>query len=226
MHHLPTKDYLNLVRERFSAAGNPDYALQQMAYMRHQFEFFGLPAPKWVAISKEIHAGAGIPQGDDLIALVRACFDDDHREMHYFGLQTLEKTIKKQPAEAIEWLEELIQTRSWWDTVDWINKLVGIHFKRYPHLIGPVTEKWLASGNIWLQRICLIFQLTYKDKTDTDLLFDYIRRLSGSKEFFIQKAAGWALRQYAKHNPDAVADFIKNTALAPLTRREGSKYLP
>jgi 3-methyladenine DNA glycosylase AlkD len=120
-------------------------------------------------------------------------------------------------------LEELICTRSWWDTVDWVNKLVGLHFRRYPDLIKPVTERWMASGNFWLQRVCLIFQLTYKDKTDSDMMFDYVRRLADSKEFFLQKGAGWALRQYAKTNPDAVLEFVLNTRLAPLTRREALK---
>jgi 3-methyladenine DNA glycosylase AlkD len=217
--------YCRLVSEQFRQAGDPDYAQKQMDYMRNQFEFFGLPAPKWVAISKQIHTQYGIPEGDELYQLVRLCFEADQREMHYFGLQTLEKTIKKQPAEAIDFLEELILSRSWWDTVDWINKLVGIHFKRHPALIQPVTERWMASGQIWLQRICLIFQLTYKEKTDTILLFTYIRQLAETKEFFLQKAAGWALRQYSKYNPEAVRDFIQSHRLSPLTRREGSKYL-
>jgi len=112
-----------------------------------------------------------------------------------------------------------------WDTVDGLNKLVGLHFKQHPSLIRPVTERWVESGNIWLQRVSMIFQLTYKDKTDADLMFDYIRRLSKSKEFFIQKGVGWALRQYSKINPEAVAQFIAATPLAPLTKREGMKAL-
>ena len=62
------------------------------------------------------------------------CFEDAYREIHYSGLQMIEKKIKKQPADFIDFLEECIQTESWWDSVDWINKLVGIHFKRYPNL--------------------------------------------------------------------------------------------
>lgn len=217
--------YYTLVRDAFRTHGNPEIAQGQMAYMRHQFEYFGLKMPAWTAITKVIHAEQGIPEGEDLKALVRLCFTDEHREMHYFGLETLQKTMKKQPAESIDFLEELILTRSWWDTVDWINKLVGIHFRRYPDLIRPVTERWMASGNIWLQRVCMIFQLTYKDKTDADLMFEYIVRVAGSKEFFLQKGAGWALRQYAKFNPQAVADFVAQNRLAPLTRREALKNI-
>ncbi len=176
-------------------------------------------------LTKAIHVQNGIPEGEDLKTLVRRCFEDDHRELHYFALETLQKTLKTKPSECIDFLEELILTRSWWDTVDWINKLVGLHFQRYPELIKPVTERWMDSGNIWLQRVSLIFQLPYKTKTDTDLLFRYVRRVAGSKEFFLQKGAGWALRQYAKTNPAAVLEFVTNTRLAPLTRREALKNI-
>lgn len=196
-----------------------------MWYMKHNFEFFGLKAPQWMALTKALHAELGVPEGEDLKQLVRLCYEDDHREMHYFGLETAQKTLKKQPAEFIDFLEELICTRSWWDTVDWLAKLVGIHFRQYPQLIRPVTERWMDSGNMWLQRVSMIFQLSYKEKTDADLMFAYIRRLSGSKEFFIQKGAGWALRQYSRTNPEAVQAFIESTSLAPLTRREGLRLI-
>jgi 3-methyladenine DNA glycosylase AlkD len=217
--------YYQYVRERFYAEGKPEIAQGQMAYMRHQFEFFGLKAPHWVALSKAIYADLSLPDIQDLPALTRLCFEDEHREMHYFALQCVEKTMKKQGADAIQLLETLICTRSWWDTVDWIAKLVGMHFKKYPAQIRPVTERWMDSGNMWLQRVSMIFQLAYKDQTDAALLFEYIRRLSGSKEFFIQKGAGWALRQYSRTHPEAVRTFIENTPLAPLTRREGLRLM-
>ncbi len=222
---LRPADYYALVRETFRTHGDPAIALGQMAYMRNQFDFFGLKMPAWTALTKTIHTQNGIPEGEDLKRLIRLCFEDEHREMHYFALETLQKTLKKQPADCIDFLEELILTRSWWDTVDWINKLVGLHFRRFPELIKPVTERWMASGNFWLQRVCLIFQLTYKDKTDSVLLFKYVQQLAGSKEFFLQKGAGWALRQYAKTNPDEVLAFVEKTRVASLTRREALKNI-
>lgn len=219
-------EYYTLVRETFRAHGSPEIAQGQMAYMRNQFEFFGLKMPQWTALTKVIHRQHGIPEGAALKNLVRLCFADEHREMHYFGLETLEKSLKNQSADCIDFLEELILTRSWWDTVDWINKLVGNHFRRYPALIKPVTGRWMESGNFWLQRVCLIFQLNYKEKTDEALLFEYVRRLAGSKEFFLQKGAGWALRQYSKTNPGSVAAFVAQNQLSPLTRREALKHIP
>ena len=220
----PTK-YYTLVRDSFQKHGKPDVAQGQIAYMRNQFEYFGLKMPAWSALTKEIHKEHGLPDGPDLIGLARLCYTDDHREMHYFALESVQKKLKKQPPEFIDFLEELILKNSWWDTVDWIAKLVGMHFERHPDLIQPVTERWMASGELWLQRVCLIFQLRYKEKTDQDLLFKYIRQVAGSKEFFLQKGAGWALRQYSKTKPEAVRKFLDETTVSPLTRREGSKYL-
>lgn len=222
---LTPADYYALVRNTFHDHGDPDVAQGQMWYMRHQFEFFGLKHPQWMAHTKAIHQQYGLPQGDDLKELARLCFQDDHREMHYFALETVQKALKTQPPAFIEFLEELIQTRSWWDTVDWINKLVGIHFKRFPALIRPVTARWMDSGNMWLQRVCMIFQLAYKDKTDKELMFEYVRRVADSKEFFLQKGAGWALRHYSRTNPEAVREFVESTRLSALTRREALRLM-
>jgi len=137
----------------------------------------------------------------------------------------VQKTLKAKAPEFIEFLEELILANSWWDTVDWISKLVGMHFKRFPQLIVPVTERWMDSGNFWLQRVCLIFQLSYKEKTDADLMFKYVRRVADSKEFFLQKGAGWALRQYSRTNPEAVREFLASTRLSALTKREAMRLI-
>ncbi|MBK7938842.1 MAG: DNA alkylation repair protein [Lewinellaceae bacterium] len=222
---MSPSSYFEHVRDRFRENGNPDIAQMQMWYMRHQFDYFGLKMPQWMALTKEIHKKYGLPAGEDLKMLARLCFEDDRREMQYFALETVQKTLKEQPPEFIDFLEELILTKSWWDTVDWIAKLAGLHFRRFPEMIRPVTGRWMESGNMWLQRVSMIFQLMYKEKTDANLMFDYIRRLSGSKEFFIQKGAGWALRQYSKTAPDVVRDFVESAKLAALTKREGLKWL-
>jgi 3-methyladenine DNA glycosylase AlkD len=222
---ITPENYYHLVRERFRAHGKPDVAQGQMAYMKHQFEFFGLKMPQWTVLAKAIHIEQGIPNEEELYSLIRLCFQDEHREMHYFGLETLQKVLKKQPQDCIYFLEELILTRSWWDTVDWVNKLVGLHFKRFPELIQPTIARWMDSGNIWLQRVCMIFQLTYKEKTDEALLFDCVRKLATSKEFFLQKGAGWALRQYGKIRPEAVQAFLVKHPVSALTKREAMKSL-
>ena len=223
---MKPEKYIVHVKRIYQEKGNHEIAEGQMKYMRYKFEYYGLKASTWVGLLKDIFRDLGIYEGEELKTFVRRCMDDEYREINYAGLQMLEKRMKKNPENFLDFYEELIQTKSWWDTVDWIRKMVGVHFQRFPHLIIPATEKWMDSDNIWLQRICLIFQLTYKEKTDFELMKKYILQLAGSKEFFIQKGAGWALRQYSKTNAQGVVGFINNNPeLAPLTKREGLKWV-
>lgn len=133
---------------------------------------------------------------------------------------------KKAEKERIDLYEYLIVNKSWWDTIDYsASNLVGVHFQKFPELIQPYTEKWMDSGNMWLQRTSLLFQLKYKKATDLELLTDYIHQLQGSKEFFINKAIGWILREYSKTNAAWVVDFVNSNQLAPLSHREALKWL-
>lgn len=195
--------------------------------MKDLFPYYGLKAPQWVAILKEVFKEHGLYEGPELNAFVRLCFEEEYREMHYTGLQMLEKKIKKQEKDTIGFLEELVLTNSWWDTVDWINKLTGIHFKRYPDLQIATAEKWIETDNRWLQRLAMIHQLTYRGVTNWDLMQRMILRRAYTDDFFVQKAAGWALRQYSKTNGSAVIDFVKTygNKLSPLSRREALKWL-
>ena len=218
--------YLSKVQQAFLKRGNPEVAEGQMKYMRHLFEFYGLKAAAWTSIAKDFFKQEGVYDGEALQTFVRSCYATEYRELHYFGIQMLEKRLKRQAEDFIWFLEELIQTNSWWDTVDWLSKLTGIHFQGFPHLLQPTTEKWISSNHIWLQRTAIICQRFYKQQTRSDLLFDYILRTAQSNEFFIEKGAGWALRDYSKVNPEAVIQFINdNPQLPSLTKREGLKWL-
>lgn len=218
--------YIRTLKSIFREKGDPLVAEGQMAYMRNQFAFFGLKAPVWTALFREFLREHGIPDwGGPLEIAVRRAMEDDHREMHYVALELVEKAQKKAGPELIDLLEELILTHSWWDTVDWIAKLVGNHFLKHPGQAGPVTERWMASGEMWLQRVAIIYQLRYRARTDTDRMFRYIRQVADTREFFLQKAAGWALRQHAKTDPAIVAGFLETTTLPALTRREAMKQL-
>ncbi|WP_262890263.1 DNA alkylation repair protein [Maribacter aquimaris] len=123
-------------------------------------------------------------------------------------------------------LEYMVTHKSWWDTVDYIAvKLIGPYFVLYPGQLDTYLEKWLASGNIWLQRCCLLYQLKRKDDIDTFRLGHIIQRLLGSKEFFINKAIGWVLREYSRTNPEWVKAFVANHELANLSRREALRLM-
>ena len=148
-----------------------------------------------------------------------------YEEFQYLGIDYLEKVRDLLIPSDIIKIEELITTKSWWDTVDAINRLVGYLAKKYPQLKEDNITEWVDSDNIWLNRISIIFQLKFKEETDTEFLIRAILTNSYKGEFFIDKAIGWALREYSKTNREWVKDFIENNPLSKLSVREGSKYL-
>jgi 3-methyladenine DNA glycosylase AlkD len=142
-------------------------------------------------------------------------------------MSLMSKFEKKVEPEFITTIEYLLITKSWWDTVDLIaGHTVGTHFKRFPTVREKYLKKWRKSDNFWLRRTTLLFQLGYKKETDFDLMCELIKENLGSDEFFINKAIGWALRQYAWTNPTPVKQFVKATKeLHPLSRREALKNI-
>jgi 3-methyladenine DNA glycosylase AlkD len=195
-------------------------------YMKGQYDYFGIKSPERKELSKDFLQKHGLPLAEELTEIVKECWELPQREFQYFIMEVLARLVKKGDKERIALYEYLVLNKSWWDTVDYIaSNLVGAHFLRYPELIKPTIETWMDSGNIWMQRTSLLFQLKYKKKTDVDLMAGYIQRLQGSKEFFINKAIGWILREYSKTDGNWVKDFVQNHQLAPLSRREALKWL-
>jgi 3-methyladenine DNA glycosylase AlkD len=148
------------------------------------------------------------------------------REFQYAATSLLSRLETKLPGGFIRTLEYLMITKSWWDTVDTISTgTVGVHFKRYPKVKEKYLAKWRKSKNFWLRRATILFQLNYKQDTDFELMKDLIRENLGSQEFFINKAIGWALRQYTRVDPQGVRKFVAETPLHPLSAREALKWL-
>ena len=201
-------------------------AKQMERYMKNRFPFLGLNRPDRSNLQKEFFRHYGLPAIEKLPPLIAELWELSEREFQYFGMDLLVKMVKKLPAESIEIFQKMIVEKSWWDTVDLIaGKLISIHFGRFPKVKEHYLADWRKSDNIWLRRTCLLFQLHYKENTDVDLLFALIRENLGSKEFFINKAIGWALREYSKTDVEAVIDFVDDTDLHPLSCREALKWL-
>jgi 3-methyladenine DNA glycosylase AlkD len=219
--------FVNIIMERLQAAADPVRAQQMAAYMRDQFIFLGVMAPIRKEIVKGVLKEFGRPQPEDWELLAKLCFAENApRELQYTLGDILIPVKKKLPETMLPTIETLILTTSWWDTVDWLAPhLAAAIMQDKEELTREVTERWIDSENIWLQRSAIIFQLHAKKKTNETLLFDYILSRADSKEFFVQKGAGWALRQYSKTAPRAVAAFIEQHVLPPLTVREGLKIL-
>lgn len=218
--------YFIPLAESFAENANEEIAFKMKKYMKDQFDYFGIKSPERKILKKAFLDIHGLPQTDNLVDIVKDGWNLPQREFQYVIQEILGRLAKKAEKDRIDLYEFLIENKSWWDTVDYIAaNLVGTHFLRYPDLIKTDTEKWMKSGNMWLQRTAILFQLKYKEKTDLDLLSDYIDRLQGSKEFFINKAIGWILREYSKSDPDWVINFVENRDLANLSRREALKWL-
>jgi 3-methyladenine DNA glycosylase AlkD len=194
-------------------------------YMLHQFEFFGVKAPVWRKIIKQ-HFKKSLPAFNEVEAIVHDCFAHPMREMQYTGIELLTQYKKEWNIKTIRLIEYIITNKSWWDTVDHATAhLCAVYFKQFPEQKEKITGKWNHSANIWLQRCSILFQLKYKKETDVLLLSNYINHCASSKEFFIQKAIGWSLREYAKTNPNWVKMFVQKNALSPLSKREALKRI-
>jgi 3-methyladenine DNA glycosylase AlkD len=218
--------YVASLKTLFEQNADPVQAAPTKKYMRDQFEYLGIKTPKNVALQKEFFEEYGFPQSSDLDPVLRDLWSLPQREFQYVAVGVLGRFNKQIPAKFIKTIEYMILTKSWWDTVDSIaGGTVGVHFQRFPDVRQKYLAKWRASDNFWLRRTTILFQLNYKKETDFDLLCELICENLDSKEFFINKAIGWSLRQYARVDPKAVKKFVKSTPLHPLSRREAMKHL-
>ena len=210
----------------FESNANPAQAAPMKRYMRDQFEYLGIKGPQFKLLMKQHIAGHGLPPLAELDAIARELWSLPQREYQYAAISLIGRMENQLPSGFAKTFEYLIVHKSWWDTVDALaGGTVGAHFQRFPKAREKYVSKWRTSDNFWLRRTCILFQLGYKQETDFDLLCSLIRENLGSKEFFINKAIGWSLRQYARTNPQAVRKFVKATALEPLSRREAMKHL-
>lgn len=219
--------YIELLTTLFEANANATEAVGMEKYMRNQFPFFGIKSPLRKQLIRQFIAQNGLPTSEQLAPVVEYLWQLPQRDYQYAALTIVEKVQKKkQIGETLtDLLAYMITTRSWWDTVDATHAMVGTQMQRYPEQMNTYTLRWIESENKWLNRMAIIFQLSYGHKTNQTLLFDYIRRQAHHKDFFVQKAIGWALRQYSYANPVAVQQFIEQTSISPLSAREGLKAI-
>lgn len=218
--------YVASIKSLFEQNADPTQAASMKKYMRDQFEYLGIKSPQFKALMQEHVAKNGLPPVTDLDVILRELWSLPQREFQYAATSFLSRFAKDLPAKIIKTIEYMLVTRSWWDTVDTISGgALGVHFRRFPEIREKYLAKWRASENFWLRRATILFQLNYKKETDFDLLCEIIRENLNSKEFFINKAIGWSLRQYARVDPNAVKKFVKSTPLHPLSRREAMKHL-
>lgn len=203
---------------------NADDARAMKAYMRGRFEFLGVKTPARRKAAKAFfkkHGGADIDW-----RFVRQAWEHPFREMQYAALDYLETRKNLLCPGDLPQLKKLAQTKSWWDTIDFLDRLAGGIIAGFPET-RPVILQWSRDEDIWLRRLAIDHQLLRKDQTDQHLLEQILVNNLNQTEFFINKAIGWALRDYSKTNPGWVKNFIRqhHGKMAPLSIREASKYL-
>lgn len=219
-------DFIDLLESSFTSERNIEIAIKQKAYMRGQFDYFGLKTETRRTLQKPFLDKNHLPNKEELEQLIKILWNKPQRDFQLFGQELVFKYIRKFELSDIELLEYMASHKSWWDTVDYIAyKLMGSYFIKFPEQQQRYVDLWLDSNNIWLQRCALLFQLKYKEDLNTELLANSINRLLGSKEFFINKAIGWVLREYSRTNPQWVLDFTNQTDLAPLSKKEALRLI-
>ena len=218
-------NYLNTLIYELRNNKNPEIAKGQKKYMRNKFEFLGVKTPLKHELLKNHYKKFGKPEKELMNDYAKFLWKQPEREFQYIAINLYEKIMKQFEPEDIHILEYMIENKSWWDSIDSVVRLNKVYFQKFPELVKEHTGRWINSDNFWFQRSALIFQLNYREKMDKDLMFKYIKKVAHSKEFFVQKAIGWILRQYSKFEPETVIEFVENNELATLSKREALKII-
>lgn len=214
-----------LIKELFENNQNKENAEAMSKYMKNQFIFYGIASPDRKALYKDLIKSEKATKKIDWVFLNK-CYHDTHREFQYLVYDYLLSMKKYVIFEDIDKIRYYIVTKSWWDTIDFLSKVIGEIGLRDTRVHDLMLE-WSEIDNIWIKRTAILHQLAYKDKTNTALLESIIKNCLGSKEFFINKAIGWALREYSKTNPEWVKAFIDRytNKMNSLSIKEASKYI-
>ena len=224
----PTPETAELARRLFAdlrAAADGERAAQMAAYMRDQFRYLGVQTPARRKISRPFLNAAKKERLFDW-DFVDACWQAEEREFQYVAADYLRKVRRLLTVADLPRVRGLAVTKPWWDTVDSLDATVG-------SVVAQSAEgrelilKWARDESMWVRRLAIDHQLQRKESTDVELLSSIIEANLGSGEFFIDKAVGWALRDYSKTDPEWVRAFIAEhrQGMAALAVREASKYL-
>lgn len=219
--------FINNLIALFDNNANPEYAAQMKAYLRNNFELYGIKTKLRRDLLKEVVSNHKDEVNLNIRSISNELFKSNYRELQHCGVELFEKLLrKKYKKDDIEQIEFFITTNSWWDTVDFIAKqILGAYLKQFPEETATVISKFSASKNMWLNRSAILFQLGYKDQTNEVLFYKLCLQHSHSEEFFIQKAIGWALREYGKTNPESVLTFVRSNSLKSLSEKEAIRNI-
>ena len=221
--------YVLAVERAFKPAADPARAVQMKAYLLDQFEFLGLQAPVRRLAVRDIGQWVR-PSSDTLLHAAALLWEKPQREYRYTAVDLLRKHSRMLSVADLPALRVLLLRDAWWDTVDGLSAVMAdiLHRALLQKSHAAVEmDVWLQDANHWVRRSAMLHQLGSRLDTDDARLFRFANTLADDKEFFIRKAIGWALRDYARWNPQAVTDFLveHRANLSGLTVREAAKHL-
>lgn len=221
------KEWFDEIIDACQSLANPEKAIGMKAYMKNQFEFLGISSPERKELVSSFRKDKKISPDDRFWQLIEKLWKSPFRECQYIAIDLMTPLAKKMDCSNVPILEQLILTKSWWDTVDGLApNIAGAIFKKDINCRNNYVYRWMESKNIWLQRSSVIFQLKYKKETDWDMLCEAILKHDTSSEFFVRKAQGWALRNYSSIQPQAVISFVEaNPQLSGLTKKEALRKI-
>ncbi|MER5888445.1 DNA alkylation repair protein [Streptomyces sp. NPDC001941] len=220
-------DVMRRLTAAYPPAGNPFRAQEMVAYMKGAAPFLGIRTPERRALSRAVLEGTARPAEADCAAIALRCFALPEREYHYFAVDYLRRHVGRCSSGFLPVARALVRTVSWWDTVDLLAAHVVGGLVRADPALAERMDEWIGDEDLWTARTALLHQLRFKADTDTGRLFGYCLRRADHPDFFVRKAIGWSLREYAKTDPAEVRAFVtRNEArLSPLSVREALKNL-
>ncbi len=220
-------DFITNLEADLRQKANRETAIPMENYMKNNFSFLGIKTEERRAIFKSNCDKHKEEIKSNFRTITWELFNKKEREFHQCGIDLICQEIKKKYIlNDIQLIEKLLITNSWWDSVDALAKYVlGHYLLQFPEKKYEVIESFSNSNNMWLNRSGIIFQLDYKANTDFELLKSECEKHKHSNEFFIQKAIGWALRDYSRFNPNGVREYVNSTQLKPLSQREALRNL-
>lgn len=211
--------------EAFRKLRNEKEAISMEAYMKHHFSFLGIKSPVRKETMREFFSTYQLPKEDVFFEEIWSIYTLPEREYQYAAIALLSKKIKSLTIADLGFIEKMIIEKSWWDSVDSIAPTIVGNIVKKDRINGErIMQQWADSDNMWLNRSAILHQLKYKNDTNEKVLIKIILKHAKSNEFFIQKAIGWVLREYAKTNSAFVKQFVESSELKPLSKREALKH--
>ena len=221
-------ELVEYVQSELARLADPDKARQMAAYMKTEMPFYGVPTPDRRDIGRQLKREFAPESAAEYRATVETLWQLPHREEKYLAIGFAQAHAGFITFEQLDLYQKLIVEGAWWDFVDTVaSGIIGKILLNDRTRMRPVLDEWIDCEDMWLRRTAIISQLEHKDQTDAEVLFDYCLRRSFEKEFFIRKAIGWGLRQYARTDPEAVTGFLieHREQLSGLSFREAAKHL-